>query len=599
MTNLRDRVAGLHLGPAVRLVWESAPRLMVASVLLVILQSLVPLVPLLLIRLIVDTIAAGGEPGHLLALVAGAGAATAVSFALRPVSNLVRQAQASRLSDHVQSIIHEKSLEVDLEYYDGPEFYDKLYRAQEEAPYRPAAVVEQLMGLLRTVVSMVGILAIVASVLPWYALVAIVVASGPLGLARSVFSRREFARRMRRTMAERAVAYLNWLLTGKMHAKELRIFGLSRFLQGQSAQKRDELRHERLSLEARRSVAEVLAYLVQTAVVFAVIALVTLQALRGEASLGDLVLLLQAVQRGQSTMSELLGTVNGLYESNLFLKLVYEFLGLQPVVVDPPSPRPVPAPITRGLEARDVSFRYPNGTNLILDDVSLSIGSGEIVSLVGDNGAGKTTLLKLLCRFYDPQSGAVTVDGVDLRELSKEAWWGQVTALFQDYAQYHNTAWENIWFGRTDALPDAERIRSAAHAARADGFINALADGYDTPLGRFLQEGAEPSGGQWKKLALARTFYRDSPVALLDEPTSSLDPETEAQVLRDLRAWGRQRSVLLVTHRIAAARIADRIYVMRGGRIVEHGSHDELVTLDGAYARMYRMQLEQMAGRYE
>ncbi len=598
MANLRERVAGLHLGPAVRLVWESAPRLMVASVLVVVLQSLVPLVPLLLIRLIVDSITEGAAPGYLLGLVAGAAGATAVSFALRPVGGLVRQAQAARLSDHVQSIIHEKSLEVDLEYYDGPAFYDKLYRAQEEAPYRPAAVVEQLMSLLRTVVSMVGILALVASVLPWYAVAALVVASGPLGLARSVFSRREFARRMRRTMPERAVAYLNWLLTGKLHAKELRIFGLSRFLQEQSAQKREELRRERLSLQARRSVAEVLSYLVQTAVVFGVIALVTLQALRGEASLGDLVLLLQAVQRAQSTMSDLLGAINGLYESNLFLKLVFEFLGLKPVVVDPEAPRPVPAPITQGLEVRNVSFRYPNGDHLILDDVSLSIGPGEIVSLVGDNGAGKTTLLKLLCRFYDPLSGSVAVDGVDLRELSKEAWWAQVTALFQDYAQYHNTVWENIWFGRTDAVPDSERIRSAAHAARADGFIEALPEGYDTPLGRFLQEGAEPSGGQWKKLALARTFYRDSPVALLDEPTSSLDPETEAALLRDLRAWGRERSVLLVTHRIAAARIADRIYVMREGRIVEHGSHDELVTHDGAYARMYRIQLDQMEGRY-
>ncbi|MFW6288972.1 MAG: ABC transporter ATP-binding protein [Spirochaetota bacterium] len=458
-------------------------------------------------------------------------------------------------------------------------------------------VVGQLMGVMRSAISMVGVLALVASVLPWYALAALVVASGPLGLVRTISSRREFSLRMRRTMAERGVLYLNWLLTGRMHAKELRIFGLSSLLRERSAQKRDELRRERLALRIRVSSAEVLAYVVQTAAVFVVVGIVTVDALRGEASIGDLVLLIQAVQRGQNLMSELLLAVNGLYESNLFLKTVFEFLGLKPVVVDPESPRPVPSPITQGIEIRDVSFRYPNSDHQILDKVSLSVRAGEVVALVGDNGAGKTTLLKLVCRFYDPLTGSVSVDGIDLRELAKEEWWAQVTALFQDYAQYHYTVWENIWFGRAQDEPDWDRIRRAAKAARSEQFIEAFENGYRTPLGRFLEEGAGPSGGQWKKLALARTFYRDSPVAILDEPTSSLDPETEAELLGELREWARARSVLLVTHRIAAARTADRIYVMRDGRIEEHGSHDELVGRNGYYARMYRMQRDQLEGR--
>ena len=594
---VRIRRAGMHLAPAVRLVWRSSPRLMVASLAVVALQAVLPLVPLYLVRLIVNAVADGAEPSYVLALVAGAGGATGLSMALRGVSSYVREAQALTLSDFVQSLIHEKSLEVDLGYYEGAEFYDKLHRAQEEAPYRPGEVVESLMVLLRSALALLGIVGILVYVLPWYGVPVLAAASGPLGLARFLYSRREFRRRMRRTGAERGVLYLNWLLTSRHHAKELRLFGLSSLLSTRSEARRNELRAERLNLAGWRSAAEVAAYVVQTAVVFGVVAWVALQAVRAQVTLGDLVMLLQAVQRGQSLMGELLAGANGLYESNLFLATVFEFLGLGPTVPDPSSPVAAPQELRRGLALAGVSFTYPNTNREVLSDVSLTVAPGETVALVGDNGAGKTTLMKLVCRLYDPTAGSISVDGVDLRALRKHDWWSRVTALFQDHSQYHYPVWENVWFGRTVSEPDQARIEGAAAEACAAEFIERLPEGYNTPLGRFLEEGIELSGGQWKKLALARTFYRDGLLAILDEPTSGIDPESEARLLEHLRGWAHNKSVLLVTHRIAAARLADRIYVMRGGSIVESGSHDELSARDGLYARMYQIQLNQIQGR--
>ncbi|TVR35629.1 MAG: ABC transporter ATP-binding protein, partial [Spirochaetaceae bacterium] len=281
MNTLRQKNAALHLMPAVRLVWQSAPRLMIVSAIVVALQAVMPLVPLYLVRSIVNAIADGMQRSYVLTLVGAAGAATMITMALRAAAAYAGEAQAHSLSDYVQSLIHRKSLEVDLEYYDRPGFFDKLHRAQEEAPYRPAAVVDNIMVLLRTSISLAGIIGLMIYVLPWYTVLVLVAASGPLGIVRSVASRRQFRWSMAHTAAERSVLYLNWLLTGKSHAKELRLFGLSPLLAQRSAASRARLRRERLSLSAQRSRGEVLAYVLQTAAVFTVVGLVTAQALRG------------------------------------------------------------------------------------------------------------------------------------------------------------------------------------------------------------------------------------------------------------------------------------------------------------------------------
>ncbi len=629
-TTVTSNGGRFHLLQALSLVWQSAPGVTLLSMCVVTAQALVPLVPLYVVRLIVNTITEGvtSFPGsnawlettgaRVLGLIAIAAGATIVSMILKSAALYVREMQAHTLGDFIQSRIHAKSIDVPLTYYERPAFFDALHRAQEEAPFRPTQVVDELMLLLRTGLSLAGIAVILIAVLPWYGLPALLVASLPLVLARVLHSRRHYRWRMRRTSAERHVVYLNWLLTGREHAKELRLFGLGRLLARRSAEKRNELRGERLALAAARSKGEAIAYSLQTLVVFAVVAVVALAALRGETTLGDFVLLLQAVQKGQALASELSGAVNGLYESNLFLATVFEFLRLptddgaantRTPADEPESGAATSTRSTRGSNAhnaarvrpapltlRDVSFSYPGTDRLVLDRVSLSMGPGELVALVGDNGAGKSTLMKLACGFYEPDRGTIRYGDTPLSGIPKDLWWNSITALFQDYAQYHYTAEENLWFGRSDRPPDRTALDAAADSACAGSFIASLPSGWKTQLGRFLEEGIEPSGGQWKKLALARTFYRDSSFAILDEPTSGLDPDSEARLLATIRLWAEHRSVLLVTHRAAAARMADRIYVMRDGRITEEGTHEELCARGGLYETMYRMQLNQLQG---
>ena len=612
---------GFHLLEAVLLVWKSAPALTLLSLMVVTAQAIVPLIPLYVVRLLVNTIAdtaaignvetapggsTAGFASRVFVLIAVAAGATIASVVLKSIAMYVREMQAYTLGDYIQSRIHAKSLDVSLAYYERPAFFDALHRAQEEAPFRPTQVVDELMLLLRTMLSLAGIAVILVVILPWYGLPALIAASLPLGLVRVHYSRRHYRWRMQRTSAERHVVYLNWLLTGREHAKELRLFGLGRLLARRSTEKRDELRRERLSLAGLRSKGEAGTYSIQTIVVFALVAVVAVRAMRGETTLGDLVLLLQAVQKSQTLVSELLGAVNGLYESNLFLGTVFHFLRLptgsrtaSPIAETPAAFETTSAAILNRphpLSIRDVSFSYPGTGRLVLDRVSLSVDPGELVVLVGDNGAGKSTLMKLVCGFYEPDGGTIRYGDTPLPEIPREAWWHTITALFQDYAQYHYTAEDNLWFGRSDRPIDRTRLDAAARSACASEFVASLPHGWQTPLGRFLVEGVEPSGGQWKKLALARTFYRDSPIALLDEPTSGLDPDSEARLITTIRTWARNRAVLLVTHRAAAARIADRIYVMRDGRIIEEGTHDQLCTDGGVYETMYRTQLGQLQG---
>jgi ATP-binding cassette subfamily B protein len=245
-----------------------------------------------------------------------------------------------------------------------------------------------------------------------------------------------------------------------------------------------------------------------------------------------------------------------------------------------------------GIAFDHVSFQYPTGTREVLEDISLTIRPGEVVALVGENGSGKTTLIKLLCRLYDPASGIITLDGIDLRQLETTALRREISVIFQDYAQYHLTARENIWFGNVALPPDQERIAAAARHAGADEVIAGLPQGYETILGKWFEDGEELSVGEWQKVALARAFLRDAQIIVLDEPTSALDARAEYEVFKKFRQLAAGRTVILISHRFSTVRMADRIFVLEGGRIIESGAHDELVRLGGTYARLFETQAQ-------
>jgi len=310
----------------------------------------------------------------------------------------------------------------------------------------------------------------------------------------------------------------------------------------------------------------------------------------GLITIGDLVMYYQAFQRGLNYFKNLLSNAASLYEDSLYLSNLFEFLDLQPRVKEPLQPHPIFKKIENGLVVRNLSFSYPSGKRTVLEDISFAVQPGEHIALVGENGAGKSTLIKLLCRLYDPSSGFIRIDGVDLGEYRILELRRQISVVFQDFVRYHLRVSDNIWFGNTELDANSPGIVKAAKEADVDSLIQTLPKGYETMLGKMFEHGEELSIGEWQKIALARAFLRDAQIIILDEPTSALDAKAEYGVFKKFQELARGKTAFLISHRLSTAKLADRILVLQGGKIVENGSHDELVNKGGVYAGMFETQ---------
>ena len=586
----------LRLDRAARFVWRAAPGWTLASLGLVFIQALLPLLTLYLIKLIVDGVAqalGAADPGEAFGrvfLYIGLAAAVAVANAgVQLLASLAREAQSLAVTDHMYGVLHAQSIRADLSYYENPAYFDTLHRAQMEGPHRPTSIVNGLVGVARNGISLAAMAGLLFS-FHWAMAVVLVAAALP-GIAVKMFHAGKMYRWQReRTQTQRTAAYLNWILTGAPHAKEVRLFDLGGLFAGRFEALRKVLRGERLDITRRRSLGELGAQVGATLAVFGSLAFIAYRAAHGAITLGDMVMYFQAFQRGLGYLQGMLGGMAGLYEDNLFLRNLFEFLDLEPRVQEPARPLPVPRPMREGLAVDGVSFQYPSTAEPVLREVSFQVAPGEVVALVGANGSGKTTLVKLLCRLYDPDRGAVRIDGTDLRRFSVSELRRQFSVVFQDFVQYHLSARENIRLGNTALSGEDPRIEEAARRAGVHERIERLGRGYDTTLGRWFEDGEELSLGEWQKVALARAFLRDAQVIVLDEPTSSLDAKSEYELFEGFRRLLHGRSAVLVSHRFSTVRMADRIYVFEGGRVVEDGSHDDLLTRGGLYASLYRKQ---------
>lgn len=581
---------------AVRLVFAHVPGLTTVNVVLVVVQGLLPLAALYVMKLVIDAVTAGvsavdrdAVTAGVLVLVAAAAAIALLAAVCRALSTYTAEVQSLVLTDIITDLVHAHSVRLDLAYYEDPAYWDSLHRAQAEGPYRVGKIVDDLVQVGQNGLSVAAVGGFIVSFSPVVGLV-LIGAALPAALAQVLFSRRLYDLRLEQTEAERKAWYYHLMITGAEHAPEVRQFGLGPLFRERYRGLRESLRTATLAVSRSRASWVVLTQGLVTAAVFGSFAVIALMAVRGELSLGALVVFFAGFQLCIGYTQSIFSSINALYEDQLFLRNLFEFLDLEPKVAPPAAPVPLPAPFAREVRFEDVSFAYPSAARPALRHVDLAIRRGEVIALVGENGAGKSTFIKLLTRLYDPTSGRVTVDGVDLRETDPDAWRRQTAVLSQDYVRYHLSARENIWLGDVDLPPGSPRVEEAARQAAADAVIGRLPDAYSTLLGKMFQDGHDLSTGEWQKVALARAFFRDAGIVILDEPASSLDALAEAEIFDRFRELVRGRTAVLVSHRFSTVLLADRICVFDRGEIVEQGTHAELMAKGGRYAQMFLAQ---------
>jgi ATP-binding cassette, subfamily B, bacterial len=594
-----QKIKGLpQLRRALVLVWESARSWTIASLVLMIFQALLPLAVLYLVKLTIDAVAAGiAAPDkadafqEVMLLVVITGLVTLLIAASRAAATIIQEHQSQLVTDHVTDLIHRQSAAVDLAYYEDSRYHDTFYRAQQEAPYRPNQIINNLTQLIQNSIALIGLAGLLIY-LHWSIALVLFAAAVPAIIVKVRHSDRLYNWYTRRTETERRVFDYHYMLTNIFHAKELRLFNLGDTFRQRYRDLRAILRGERLELAKKRSGADLLAQAVAVISLFGMVAYIAWQTLLGLITLGSLVMYQQAFQRAQAALQGIMSGLAGLYEAKLFLNYFYGFLDLKPQVAVPLNPVAMPRPMHEGIALENVTFSYPLLEKVVLKDVNLKIRPGEVIALVGDNGAGKTTLAKLLCRLYDPAEGRITIDGIDYRSFDTNALRREITMIFQDYIQYPLSARENIWIGDILVDPKDARITNAARQAGADQAISRLSEGYETMLGRRYKKGEEISIGEWQKIALSRAFLRDAQLIILDEPTSSMSARAEYEIFQSFKELLNGRSALLISHRFSTVRMADLICVMEEGRIVEQGSHEELIRQNNRYARMYEMQAQ-------
>lgn len=508
------------------------------------------------------------------------------------LTQFIQTVVESRLRYYIQDKIMQRSISLDMSFFESPAFYDKLQRAQTEVGFRPFSIILSIVHGTKQFVTLIGYLAVIVTLAWWLALYLILV-NLPHLMVGIKFGWQGWRIVTGRTPEERQMSYFSSLLTSNREIKEIQLFSLGQHLISRWREMFWKFYHQDIRLARNHRLAQFAATAFETVAyagfyVFAIYCTVT----QPWVTIGSLVMYSQAMEQGANSIEVIVQATSNFFENNLYLSNLFDYLKQTPRIIAPTHPASIPFPIKRAIRFEGVTFRYPDMTTDSLRDISLEIKPQSRVALVGQNGAGKTTLIKLLARLYDPQQGRITVDGIDLREFDPQEWKKNLGVIFQDFARYCVSARENIGFGDIDHAHEDSCIQAAAKLSGAKEVIERLPDQWDTMLGRIFEEGHELSLGEWQKIALARAFLRESPVLILDEPTASLDAKQEYDIYRQFEELTHGKTTILISHRFTSVRMAEYIFVMEEGRLVEEGRHEELLANDNYYAELYNYQAD-------
>ena len=580
------------VGRAFTLAWRAAPRPLLISVAMQVAAGAGLAVQLLAARRLLAGVLAGGEPARFAAVLPEL-AILAVVSAVVAFANLARVEQQRLLGEmvgrHSAGQVLDVACAVDLIAFEHSEFSDRLHRAQVNAQVRPVQVANGLLGVLGGLAAVAGIVVALAVLQPLFLLL-VCVAYVPAWLASNSGIRllRDFA--VRQTERDRRRNYLFALLSRRQEAAEVRSFGLAGFLRRQHDDLYDDRIAELAQVVRRRLRIGLAGQVVTSLLTTAAIAVLVWMVTTGRTSVPAAGAAAGAVVLLGSRLGSLVSGAGSLYEASLFLEDFTGFVDALPVIVAAGAGSARAPERFSHLGVEGVTFTYPSRSVPSLRDVSMEIREGEIVALVGENGSGKTTLAKLLAGLHLPDSGRITWDGVDVATFDGDGLRDSVAVIFQDFVKYHLRARDNIALGRHSRLDDLAGVEAAASAAGAHEQLAGLNSGYETRLGPEFLGGTDLSEGQWQRVALARAIFRDCPFVILDEPTAALDPRAERDLFEGIRRLFAGKTVLLISHRFASVRTADRIYVLRGGEVVQHGTHHDLLAAGGLYAELYLMQ---------
>ena len=601
--NWKERLEALRYLPALfRLIWRTHRGYTLAIVVLRVVRSVVPVATFWVGKLILDSV---------IAAKAGTGSLTQIwrylalellivlsGEILARASSLVESLLGDLFSNAMSVELMEHAAKLDLAQFEDPEFYDHLERARRQTVGR-IALLSLLLSMSQDALTLVTLAGALIAYNPWLLLL-LAVAVIPSFLGETHFASLGYSLLFRWTPERRQLDYLRYVGASDKTAKEVQMFGLAPWLTERYRDLSQRFYEENRNLSIRRGVVSALLSILGTIGYYGAFIVILIRAVKGDITIGTLTFLAASFGRGRDVIQNILLSASNVYEQALYLRDLFVFLDMRPTIESAPNARPVPTPIRTGFVFEDVGFRYPGSERWAIRNVNLQLRPGERVALVGENGAGKTTITKLLARLYDPTEGRITLDGVDLKEYDLTSLRHAIGVIFQDFVRYDMRFDENIGVGEIESVrADLDKrngtpaaITSAAENSLASSLLPRFSQGYQQMLGRRFDDGVDLSGGEWQKIALARAYIRDAQVLILDEPTAALDARAEYEVFLRFSELVAGRMAILISHRFSTVRMADRIIVLRHGKVEEQGSHEELLAGNGLYEELFTMQAQ-------